>query len=39
MTSSGLILIPRVSSSKNLRRPALDAGIGDSRRLLRLLRP
>jgi len=27
-TISGLILTPSVSSSKNLRSPALDAGIG-----------
>lgn len=27
-TSSGFTLIPRVSSSKNLRRPALAAGMG-----------
>ena len=28
-TTSGLILIPEVSSSKNLSSPALEAGIGD----------
>jgi hypothetical protein len=30
MTSSGLILIPGVSSSKNRSKPALAAGMGDS---------
>lgn len=38
--TSGLILIPGVSSSKNLSKPALAAGIGDSRlrRFSRLLK-
>jgi len=38
-TTSGLNLIPRDSSSKKRSKPALDAGMGASRRLLRLLKP